>query len=87
MQLETTKQMIVLATNGFGLVAALAWNNVVQDAVNTYIKPFLPNGSGLVSLLIYALLVTVLAVGITVQLTALKDRLEKSMLEKEGNET
>lgn len=71
--------MIVLATNGFGLVAALAWNNVIQDAVNSYIKPYLPSGSGLISLLIYAILITILAVTVTVELTKIKESLEKSI--------
>ena len=79
LQLEITKQMITLATNGLGLVAALAWNSVIQDAVNTYIKPYLPVSSGLVSLLIYALLITVLAVTVTYQLAKLKGKLEKSL--------
>lgn len=75
-QLETVKQIIVLATNGFGLVAALAWNNVIQEVVNVYVRPFLPTGSGLVSLIIYALLITSLAVSITTQLTRIKESLE-----------
>lgn len=76
MQLETVKQMIVLATNGLGLVAALAWNSVIQETVNLYVRPYLPSGSGLVSLFIYALLITSLAVSVTTQLTKVKERLE-----------
>lgn len=75
-QLETIKQVIVLATNGLGLVAALAWNNIIQEVVNAYVKPYLPAGSGLVSLFLYALLITLLAVSVTMQLTRLKERLE-----------
>lgn len=76
MQLETVKQMIVLATNSLGLVAALAWNSVIQESVNTYIKPYLPAGSSLISLFIYALLITSLAVSVTLQLTRIKENLE-----------
>lgn len=68
------KQMITLATGGFGLVAALAWNNVIQEAVAVYIKPFLPAGSGIISLFLYAVLVTALAVTVTVYLSTLLDR-------------
>lgn len=69
-------QMLTLATSGFGLVAALAWNSVIQEFVNNYVKTFLPTGSGLVSLAIYAIAVTILAVFVTLQLSQLKERLE-----------
>ena len=72
---EIVKQMVTLATSGFGLVAALAWNNVIQEFVNTQIKPYLPSGSGLLSLLLYAILITILAVTITYQLTKLVEKL------------
>ncbi len=70
------KQMLTLTASGFGLVAALAWNNVIQEFVATRIKPFLPSGSGLLSLFIYAVIVTVVAVTVTYQLTRLIDKLD-----------
>ncbi|HLD25190.1 MAG TPA: DUF5654 family protein [Patescibacteria group bacterium] len=70
------KQMLTLATSGFGLVAALAWNNVIQEFVATKIKPFLPAGSGLTSLILYAVVVTILAVTIAYQLSRLIEKLE-----------
>lgn len=70
------KQMLTLATSAFGLVAALAWNSLIQEFVNSYVKKFLPNGSGIISLLIYALVVTVLAVFVTYQLSKLSERFE-----------
>lgn len=70
------KQMLTLATSGFGLVAALAWNNVIQEFVTTRIKPFLAQGSGLTSLAIYAVVVTILAVTVTYQLSRLIEKLE-----------
>ena len=75
--LEVISQMLTLATSGFGLVAALALNSVVQELVNNYVKKFLPKNSGLISLFIYAIVVTILAVAVTLQLTQIKDRLEK----------
>lgn len=75
--LEVVTQMLSLATSGFGLVAALAWNSVIQEFVNNYIKKFLPNNSGIVSLLIYATIVTFLAVFITMQLSKIKEKLER----------
>ncbi|MBI4066770.1 hypothetical protein HY407_00145 [Candidatus Gottesmanbacteria bacterium] len=73
---EVLKQMITLATSGFGLVAALAWNNVIQELVNNYIKKYVSVGSGIISLIIYAIIITILAVSITYQLTKLKDKID-----------
>lgn len=70
------KQMLVLATSGFGVVAALAWNNVIKEAVDVYIKPYLGQESGLVSLFTYAIIVTALAVIITLQLSKISEKLK-----------
>ncbi len=75
LRIEIVKQMLTLATAGFGLVAALAWNSLIQDVVNTYIKPYLPE-IGVLSQLLYAVLITILAVFITFQLSKLLDKLE-----------
>lgn len=75
-QLAAAKQMLTLATNAFGLIAALAWNNVIQEIVNNYVKKYLTYGSGLISLLIYAVLITILAVSVTLNLSALAQKLE-----------
>lgn len=70
------KQMITLSTSGFGLVAALAWNNVIQEVVDNYIKRYLSVGSGIISLLLYAILITVLAVTVAYQLGKLGEKIE-----------
>lgn len=77
LHVEVIKQMVTLSTSGFGLVAALAWNSLIQEVVNTYVKKWLPGNSGIISLLIYAIIVTVLAVVLTMQLSRLASRLEK----------
>ena len=77
LHLAVIKQMIALATSGFGLVAALSWNNVIQEFVNEYVKKYLTVGSGIISLFIYAILITVLAATITYQLGKLAEKLEK----------
>ncbi len=74
LHIEVVRQMLALATSGFGLVAALAWNSVIQEFVNTYLKKILPAGSGIWSLLIYAVIVTILAVAVTLQLSKILDR-------------
>jgi len=77
LHIEVVRQMLTLATSGFGLVAALAWNSLIQDIVNTYIKTYLPQGSGIISLLIYALIVTLIAVIVTLQLSKMLKKLEE----------
>ncbi len=76
-QLAVVKQMLKLATSGFGLVAALAWNELIKTFINDYIKTRVSVGSGIISLVIYAVIVTVLAVTVTLQLSKLAEKLEK----------
>lgn len=68
---EMFRQMLKLSTSGFGLVAALAWNELIKALVADYIKPYVGGASGVISLLIYALIVTVLAVFVTYNLSLL----------------
>ncbi len=75
-RLEMVTQMLNLATSGFGLVAALAWNEVIQSFVKDYIKAYFPANYGIISQFIYAILVTLLAVTITYQLSRLASRIE-----------
>jgi hypothetical protein len=77
-QLEAVKQILQLSTAGFGLVAALAWNEFIKTTIDTYIKPRLGAGSHILSLAIYAIIVTLLAVFITVQLGRLEAKIEES---------
>jgi Family of unknown function (DUF5654) len=50
--------MIGLATVAFGLIAAGAWNKFISDAIALFLKP----GKGLLAELIYAVVVTILAI-------------------------
>jgi hypothetical protein len=81
-QLAIIKQMLKLATAGFGLVAALAWNEFIRTFINDYLKTKLGLGSGLVSLAIYAVIVTTLAVLVTLQLSRIAERLSQEEKEK-----
>jgi hypothetical protein len=65
------------------LVAALAWNEVVKEFVNTQIRPYFHDHTGLISLIIYALVVTTLAVLVTFQLSILSIKLSGTEKEKE----
>ncbi|WP_414469724.1 DUF5654 family protein [Methanobacterium sp. ACI-7] len=51
-----------LMTTAFGLIAALAWN----EAIKAIILQFFPKGDGLTGLLIYAILITIIAVIATI---------------------
>jgi hypothetical protein len=80
-QLAVVKQVLKLATSGFSLVAALAWNELIKTIINDYIRTRVSVGSGVISLVIYALFVTFLAVFVTLQLSKLAERLEEKEVE------
>ena len=71
---EIFDQILKLSTSGFGLVAALAWNELIKEIVSMYIKPLVGGSSGLISLLIYAVLITTLAVVVTINLSRLTNK-------------
>lgn len=76
LHIEIVSQMLTLATAGFGLVAALAWNSLIQAFVDDYIKKWLPSGAKITSLIVYAVVVTILAVFVTYQLSKILRRLQ-----------
>ena len=80
---ELVSQLLTLATSGFGLVAALAWNETIQKFVKDYVEPNIP-GSGIFSRLLYALIITFVAVLITYQLSKLSAKLQ-ARREKESD--
>lgn len=74
---ELMSQFLTLSTSGFGLVAALAWNEAIQNLVKEYIDRFFPTSSGTISRFAYAIIVTLLAVTITYQLSRLATKFAK----------
>lgn len=60
-------KITTLIISAFGLIAALAWNSAIQKAVSQ----FLSTSSELGGLVIYAVIVTVIAVVVTVYLSRL----------------
>jgi len=65
LKIEVLEQIAALATSGFGLVAALAWN----EAIKAFFNKFFPQpGGNLFALFIYALFITIIIVIITIQL-------------------
>ncbi|AIS32444.1 DUF5654 family protein [Methanobacterium formicicum] len=59
---QVLQTIATLLTTAFGLIAALAWN----EAIKALIAQFLPKGSDLMGLLIYAVLITIIAVVATI---------------------
>lgn len=66
---EFSERLLKLVTSAFGLVSALAWNDLIKEVIKVYIKPIFGEESGLVSLLVYAVAITLLAVFVTYQLS------------------
>lgn len=74
--LQETKKQVFLQTatlinSAFVLVAALAWNDAIKQIIDRYV----PAGSNLTSKLVYALLVTLIVVLVSMRLTKLINEL------------
>ncbi len=69
---EVLETMATLITTAFGLVAALAWNEAIQVLIEEFISP----EDALVGVLIYAILVTLLAVIATILIARSLARLD-----------
>ena len=67
---ESLKTMIQLATTAFGLVAALAWN----EAIKALFAKIFGETSGIISLFVYAALVTLAVVFVTSRLGKLAEK-------------
>ena len=65
---ETKSQILptisTLMTTAFGLIAALAWNQAIQ----AIILQFLPKQSGILGLVTYAIIITIIAVIATISI-------------------
>ena len=65
LRLEILQKITDLVTAGFGLVAALAWN----EAIKAFFNQFFPMpGGNFIALTLYALLITMIVVIVTIQL-------------------
>lgn len=69
--------LVILSTSGFGVVVALAWNELIKKFIEEYVDPYLGRDGSLLSLLIYALVVTLMAIVVTMQLGNLRKKFEK----------
>ena len=62
MKSEIVEKLSVLITAAFGLVAALAWNGAIQEIFKT----FFGEVSGIIAMLVYAVVITLIAVFVTI---------------------
>ena len=62
--------MIGLATVAFGLIAAGAWNKFITDVIALFLKP----GSGVWAELLYAVVITIIAIIVIQNLAKLTER-------------
>lgn len=82
LKLEILEQLSSLITAGFGLVAALAWN----DAIKELISVILPQPSMLWGKIIYALIITALVVMVTINLGKIVNHLKEDIVLKKKDE-
>ncbi len=85
LRLEVLEKLSALATAGFGLVAALAWNSAVQELfkqVNLF-----GSKDGIVDKFLYAVVLTIIVVVVTFligrSINSLKDKLKLNPKEEE----
>ena len=59
---DTVATSLKLFTSALTLVASLAWNEAIKAVIDATLKRWFPEGGGLVGTLIYAAVITVIAV-------------------------
>jgi len=72
MKLEVIEKIAALMTAAFGLVAALAWNGAIQ----TIFKYYFGEQGTILSMLLYAVIVTIIAVIVTIYIGKATDRIK-----------
>lgn len=70
---EFIQKFAALITGAFSLLAALAWNDAIKEIIQKYISP----GSDLISMIIYAIVVTIIAVIISSYINMLSEKIVK----------
>lgn len=69
---EFTEKTITLILGGFGLVAALAWNEAIKSLFETFFK----KSNELIGKFIYAVIVTVIIVVVSMRLKRISEKKE-----------
>lgn len=71
---EVIEKLAALITAAFGLVAALAWNGAIQ----AIFKQVFGESSSISAMLVYAVIVTIIAVAATIWIGKAADKANKS---------
>ncbi|MBN1779413.1 MAG: hypothetical protein JW816_04345 [Candidatus Buchananbacteria bacterium] len=79
LKIEILEKVSSLATAGFGLVAALAWNDAIKDL---FAQLFPNPDNNLIAKFVYALFITSLVVLVTVQLGRVVNLAKKKLDKK-----
>ncbi|MCG2693045.1 DUF5654 family protein [Candidatus Parcubacteria bacterium] len=82
LKLEILEKMSTLVTAGFGLVAALAWNEAIKKLFETIFG----KQSNLIAMFGYAIIVTVIVVLATVKLGRLVNKVKEELNKEEKKE-
>jgi hypothetical protein len=70
---EVLDKLVELITAAFGLVAALAWNTAIQELFTV----IFPEAGDLIAKFLYAAVVTVIVVFVTIRLGRLAERVKE----------
>ncbi|MBU1203477.1 MAG: hypothetical protein KKG60_00210 [Nanoarchaeota archaeon] len=73
MKTEVIEKLAALITAAFGLVAALAWN----DTIKAVFKAIFKTSDNLPAMLVYAVVVTLVAVYATIKIGKLAEKVKK----------
>jgi uncharacterized membrane protein YidH (DUF202 family) len=79
-KLQLVETFATLMTAAFGMIAALAWNEAIKALVSKYFSP----EDSVVPLIIYAIVITVIAVICIIVIARTLGRLRDSIAENEG---
>ncbi len=78
LKVEILSKMTDLATAGFGLVAALAWN----EAIKSLFEMIFPKAGNVIAQFLYAILITALIVVITLKLGKITEFAKREKVKK-----
>jgi len=70
MKKDVIEKLAALITAAFGLVAALAWN----EAIQTIFKSIFGDASSISAMVIYAVIITLIAVGVTIKIGKIAEK-------------
>lgn len=74
LRVEFFERFATLASGAFTFVAGLAWNEAVQNLIKQYISP----GKTVLSQVVYAVVVTIIAIIAIMQINGIAKKIEKS---------